>query len=147
MVVWGPYHYAKIRSSFSTYRRLPRGLTISGQLVIGVGTIQLLFKPKPDDLAGVLIELVEVRHLPNVVCNGCSIEHAANRGLHYTTKDGGYGHMDEERGWYTEKFCGLRRIVRAGNPQGQLSFFAYSVFVYVTADLSAKQEKVGLHQS
>ncbi|KAL4881215.1 hypothetical protein BJY04DRAFT_218392 [Aspergillus karnatakaensis] len=66
----GNSHFAKNRSSFSTYHRAPT--RISGTKCLGVGTVELTVRRGPDDTDNRpnKIVLENVLHIPGARCNG-----------------------------------------------------------------------------
>lgn len=63
-------HYAKNRSMFTTYRRVPPGI-VDKPKVIGIGTVELRVPHSPGDTQppNVLV-LKNFLHVPDAVCNG-----------------------------------------------------------------------------
>ncbi|KAL2822592.1 hypothetical protein BJX63DRAFT_126767 [Aspergillus granulosus] len=70
LIPTGNMHWAKNRSSFSTYRRAP--LRIGGTRVLGIGTVELKVRrgPAPDDDRMNTLVLRDVLHVPQARCNG-----------------------------------------------------------------------------
>ncbi len=117
MIVSGDCHYAKNRSSFRTYRRFQG--TAQGATVIGIGTVELEVRRSPTKGSGThTLVLKNVLHIPGALCNGfCPMlldgAQSWSRGFVQ-----GFDSNDRSA-YYGEEFCGLRRVVLAGNPQGE----------------------------
>lgn len=117
MVVSGDCHYAKNRSSFKNYRRV-RG-TAQGVPVIGMGTVELEVQRAPQSLDTYTLVLENVLHIPTAMCNGFN---SPRFGGSQTWTKGGVQGLDASNGeplWYGTEFCGLNKLVLAGNPQGE----------------------------
>jgi len=117
IIVSGTSHYAKNRSSFKAYQHItPR--VAGGQRVIGVGTVELQVETSPTDSTPRTLVIKNVLHIPEAICNGYNPMldfHAmawGKEGITGLDKDG-------EVVWYAVDFCGLRKLVLAGNPQGE----------------------------
>ena len=117
MIVSGSCHYAKNRSSFTEYRRISG--TAQGATVLGIGTVKLQVRRSPTNSDTHTLTLENVLHIPSAICNGFS------SGLNIVgTERWSLGltqsYDENERPiWYALDFCGLRRIVLDGNPQGE----------------------------
>ncbi|RDW72535.1 uncharacterized protein DSM5745_07707 [Aspergillus mulundensis] len=135
MLVSGTCHYAKNRSSFSTYRRIGREVPCDifggSTYVAGIGTVKLQVRsiPRRGALTRTIV-LENVLHVPSAICNGFNF-HAYHRQHGGDTAAGpwdgpgskwntDYGTDPEGHPlWYSEEFCGLERLVLAGEPQGE----------------------------
>ncbi|KAJ0417920.1 hypothetical protein BJY00DRAFT_197443 [Aspergillus carlsbadensis] len=123
MIVSGNTHYAKNRSSFTTYRRVGRSIprpTTGETFVAGIGTVELKVRTSRDEpgLPDGTLVLENVLHIPSAICNGVSIELSdAIAG----NPAGGWDAWDQQDRtiWYGERFYGGCRLVLAGNPQGE----------------------------
>ncbi|KAI9375677.1 hypothetical protein BJX61DRAFT_92921 [Aspergillus egyptiacus] len=67
----GNSHFAKNRSSFTTYRRAPS--KVGGRRVLGVGTVELKVRRSPEDGRMNILVLEDVLHMPNAACNGLCV--------------------------------------------------------------------------
>ncbi|KAB8209340.1 hypothetical protein BDV34DRAFT_188913 [Aspergillus parasiticus] len=126
VIVSGNCHYARNRSSFVTYRRV--GLVISDGIfggdifVAGMGTVELRVRASKTEGSPVrTLVLDSVLHIPSAMCNGFCF-------AKYNTVYGGTTFLGPEFSgtdrqnhplWYGEPFCGLQKLVLAGNPQGE----------------------------
>jgi len=120
MVVSGDTHYARNRSSFNTYRKINPGTYGSpGVRVIGVGTVELQVRRAPDQSDTRTLVLENVLHVPDAMCNGFNSRLLL--GSESWSRDGvqGFDKVTREPSWYGREFCGLNRLVLAGNPQGE----------------------------
>ncbi|CZR56447.1 uncharacterized protein PAC_06335 [Phialocephala subalpina] len=136
----GSCHYAKNRSSFSTYRPVEVTIGANNTPILGVGTVELEVKKSPSSNETGRIVLYNVVHMPSAICNGFSPMTQAGEGLGTGASFGGTRVEGTEGGmtvWYTERFCGLDRLVLAGNPQGESHMTPgshYSLSLYLSAD-------------
>lgn len=126
IIVSGQCHYAKNRSSFVTYRRVGRsisqGLTGGETFVAGIGTVQLKVpasKKKGSPIRTLVLD--DVLHIPSAICNGFCM--AKYHTLYGGTTSFGHGMSGtDSQGhplWYGKPFCGVDKLVLAGNPQGE----------------------------
>ncbi|KAB8232218.1 uncharacterized protein BDW43DRAFT_110733 [Aspergillus alliaceus] len=122
IVTDGNCHYAKNRSTFRSYRRAPG--KVAGSRVLGVGSVELRVRRRSGDNQTNTLVLDNVLHMPNARCNGLSLP--KYREAHPLSGIGGEGEHFEARSddgsepeWYAEGFCGLSRVVLAGEPQGE----------------------------
>ncbi|KAF5860743.1 hypothetical protein ETB97_001184 [Aspergillus alliaceus] len=118
----GNCHYAKNRSTFRSYRRAPG--KVAGSRVLGVGSVELRVRRRSGDNQTNTLVLDNVLHMPNARCNGLSLP--KYREAHPLSGIGGEGEHFEARSddgsepeWYAEGYCGLSRVVLAGEPQGE----------------------------
>ncbi|EYE94436.1 uncharacterized protein EURHEDRAFT_413245 [Aspergillus ruber CBS 135680] len=123
MMVSGSTHYARNRSSFSTYRHVRGQITSSilpgtGRIqVLGIGAVKLNMIRGPDDPRPYTLVLKDVLHIPSAVCNGISIFllpvifDVRNRRV--------FDSHTKEPLFYGEKYFGLDRAVLAGDTQGE----------------------------
>ncbi|KAL4789795.1 hypothetical protein BDV19DRAFT_373543 [Aspergillus venezuelensis] len=122
MIVSGSCHYAKNRSSFTTYRRVGKrmGQGLASVYVAGIGTIQLQVRSSPARGAPTrTLELHDVLHTPGTICNGFnSMAWQRSEGGPSTDLCSGTDRFDAPF-WYSKVFRGLNRLVLAGNPQGE----------------------------
>ena len=138
MLVGGTSHYAKNRSSFSTYCRAP--CQIGTTRVLGVGTVKLETVRSPQDQRTHILELDNVLHIPEALCNGISInpEFMVEHGLQISFRESlVYKEDTKEPFFYGRKYCGLPRIVLAGDPHGETYLeegTAYSLSIYAGDD-------------
>lgn len=126
MVVAGDCHYAKNRSAFKTYRRVrdAAGTLFANaprSRVIGIGTVELVVKRSPTDPSTNVLVLENVLHIPDAICNGFC---AMLNGGYESWDRGGVTQFFEDAYltrpmFYATEFCGLTRLVLAGNPQGE----------------------------
>ena len=117
MIVGGDCHYAKNRSSFTTYRRIQG--TAQGARVIGIGTVELQVQRSPKESGTHTLVLEDVLHIPEAICNGFNSRLAG--GAESWIRGSVHG-LDASSGqplWYGTEFCGSTRLVLAGNPQGE----------------------------
>ncbi|KAB8068244.1 hypothetical protein BDV29DRAFT_184889 [Aspergillus leporis] len=155
MIVSGHCHYARNRSSFVTYRRVGRHISDSMMggsktFVAGVGTVELKVRPsKKQGLPTRTLVLDNVLHIPSAISNGfCwAIYHFAHGGEMACSREG-FSATDGQNHplWCGQPFCGLQKLVLAGNPQGE-SYLedgkAYALSMYIDEE---ELEKV-LHPS
>ncbi|EAW08320.1 uncharacterized protein ACLA_030530 [Aspergillus clavatus NRRL 1] len=121
IVVDGNCHYAKNRSTFRSYRRAPG--RIGRSRVLGIGTVELEVQRAPRDPRSNKLVLEDVWHMPDARCNGLSAPtyKAANPPLSVETQGEHCQAKKEEDGeaqWFGDPYCGLSRVVLAGNPEG-----------------------------
>lgn len=131
MFVGGTSHYAKNRSSFSTYSRAP--CRIGSTRILGVGTVKLETVRRPEDHDRqqqgqqgqqghtYTLELENVLHIPEAVCNGISItpEFMIKHGLQMDWRESLLYKADTGEPWfYGRMYRGLPRVVLAGDPHG-----------------------------
>ncbi|KAL2797806.1 hypothetical protein BJX66DRAFT_297274 [Aspergillus keveii] len=144
MVVSGNTHYAKNRSSFTTYRRVRRSIpgSITGEtFVAGIGTVELKVRTRRDDPEspdGTLV-LENVLHIPSAICNGMALElWAADFGASTDNSREGWDAWDRQNRpvWYGERFHGGCKLALAGNPQGEsyLGDGLHMLSIYVPKD-------------
>jgi hypothetical protein len=132
MIVSGN-NYARNRSSFKTYRRV-KG-TAGGAKVIGIGTVELQVRRSPTSKETGTLVLEDVLHIPRAICNGVNLVQYKD----WSTSFGDGSAWGHDRNgklmWYATPYCGLNRLVLAGNPQGETYlqeregvFYSLSVF-------------------
>ncbi|KAL2814091.1 hypothetical protein BDW59DRAFT_178067 [Aspergillus cavernicola] len=124
MVVSGACHYAKDRPSFITYRPVCKDIKDDSPFsptrifVAGIGTVELSVRSSPEKNAPTrTLVLDQVLHIPSALSNGFNMT-----GYHYHY-GGAAGVLqakdaDGHPFWHAEEFCGLGKLVLAGNPQG-----------------------------
>lgn len=136
IVVSGDCHYAKNHASFKTYRPIIGG-TAQGAQVAGIGTVELEVKRSPEGQETNMLVLEDVLHIPTAKCNGFR-----SRALQGTESWGagvvqGFDGTSTQPTWYATEFCGLRRLVLAGNPQGESELEEgghYSLSLYLSRE-------------
>ncbi|KAF7597090.1 hypothetical protein BBP40_010564 [Aspergillus hancockii] len=121
IVTGGNCHFAKNRSAFRNYRRAPG--KIGGSRVLGVGSVELRVRRGSDDDRTNTLVLDNVLHMPNARCNGLCLP--KYREAHPLSGVDGEGEHFEARSddgseplWYAQGYCGMSRVVLAGEPQG-----------------------------
>jgi hypothetical protein len=121
IVTTGSCHYAKNRSSFQTYERLPVNVTVGGQRVIGKGTVQLKVRCSPARHSATrVITLEDVLHIPDAICNGFAPMRKEDTDRTVTwTEEMVQGDWNGNPLWYGKRFCGLWKLALDGNPQGE----------------------------
>lgn len=124
MLVNGTSHYAKNRSMFSSYCRAPCQIGLTR--VLGVGTVNLETLRGPGDPRPYALQLENVLHIPEAVCNGISIDKLVReKDLDLDVVEEGDGRcclcckQTGESVFYGASYCGVQRLVLAGNPQGE----------------------------
>ena len=117
MVVSGDCHYAKNRSSFKEYRRVQG--TAQGAPVIGMGTVELEVQRAPQSLDTYTLILENVLHIPTAMCNGFNSRLLGGYDAWTNGVVQGLDASDREPLWYGTKFCGLSKLVLAGEPHGE----------------------------
>lgn len=116
MIVSGECHYARNRSWFKTYR--PIQGTAQGAPVKGIGTVELEVVRAPDDPRTHTLLLEDVLHIPSALCNGFAASLMPIKQSWSREGTQGYDQNDEEI-FHGTVFCGLRRLVLRGDPQGE----------------------------
>ena len=122
MVVSGNTHYAKNRSSFKTYKEVSGTAQRGRARVIGIGTVELTVRRSPRTNNTITLIMTDVLHMPDAPCNGFNpyrkgnMKHSVGEILQGTAT---IGNQNDLEVWYAKEFCGLWRLVLAGNPQGE----------------------------
>ncbi|KAL2871047.1 uncharacterized protein BJX67DRAFT_377657 [Aspergillus lucknowensis] len=138
LLVPGNMHYAKNRSSFSSYRRAPS--KIDGSRVLGVGTVELKVRRAPDDDRMNTLVLRDVLHMPGARCNGLCVgkycemnpgdgvkvcgegfqafSEGESEGEGKKEEEDGRRYGNGEKLWYGEGYHGRSRVVLWGDPHG-----------------------------
>jgi hypothetical protein len=121
IVVGGNCHYAKNRSTFTSYRRAPG--KIGRSRVLGIGTVELQVQRGPRDPRPNNLVLEDVWHMPDARCNGLSVSKytetnqpssVESEGQHVEAKSD----RDGEALWFGDAYCGCSRVVLTGDPKG-----------------------------
>lgn len=116
----GNCYYSKNRSSFETYGRV-KGTAQSAK-VIGIGTVVLRIHQTPGtDVTGKIL-LRNVLHIPNAPRNGLNNNKAIDMGGAILLEKGITRIFSKPGGQpvcYATGYRGVRRLVLAGNPQGE----------------------------
>jgi hypothetical protein len=125
ILVFGNVHYAVDRCSFVEYRPLRRHCTsaVCGHLVLvaGVGTVVLNLPSTPNEGALVrTVTLTNVLHIPSALSNGFSLSAWSQAGGSFVGRKGVSCGRDKQNlpCWFTQRICGLEKLVLDGNPQG-----------------------------
>ncbi|EED22777.1 conserved hypothetical protein [Talaromyces stipitatus ATCC 10500] len=111
----------------SEYRRVGKDVStgwIQGMTtyVAGVGTVELKVQPKLEEGSPFRTLVLEnVLHIPGAVCNGFSVAvyHTIHGGIARTGRTAEGTDEDGYPLWCSEDFKGLKKLVLAGNPQGE----------------------------
>lgn len=122
----GTNHYAKNRSSFSTYRRVPCGINSSvfpggPTLILGVGTVKLEMVRGPTDRRTYTLVLENVLHMPTAIFNGICLGVLARQHDSMLVDSSNNTVTDKYTGeplFYGSFRGGINRAVIAGNPRG-----------------------------
>lgn len=122
MLVNGTSHYAKNRSMFSSYCRAPCQIGLTR--VLGVGSVNLETVRGPDDPRPYTLQLENVLHIPEAVCNGISLDKLEREcGFDLDVMEEEEGRLSckqtGESVFYGTTYCGIQRLVLAGDPQGE----------------------------
>lgn len=121
IVVGGNCHYAKNRSTFTSYRRSPG--KIGRSRVLGIGTVKLQVQRGPHDPRPNKLVLDDVWHMPDARCNGLSVSKytetnqplsVESKGAHVEAKSD----RDGEALWFGHPYCGCSGVVLTGDPKG-----------------------------
>ncbi|GFF29544.1 hypothetical protein IFM46972_02656 [Aspergillus udagawae] len=121
IVVGGNCHYAKNRSTFTSYRRAPG--KIGRSRVLGIGTVELQVQRGPRDPRSNKLVLEDVWHMPDARCNGLSVPKYTETNRPLSVKSEG-AHVeaksdrDGEAVWFGDSYCGCPRVVLTGDPRG-----------------------------
>ncbi|CZR56446.1 uncharacterized protein PAC_06334 [Phialocephala subalpina] len=97
---------------------------IGSSKVTGVGTVELEVRKKADSLETGQVILRNALHVPSAICSGFNPAMIQiNEGLGNITGGWSTGCQGFDREghqlWHGRFFCGLVRLVLAGNPQGE----------------------------
>jgi hypothetical protein len=106
--------------------------------MVGIGTAELEVKRCPREQETNALVLEDVLHIPTAKCNGFR-----SRAVQGTESWGAGGVVQDFDGtrtqpmWYATGFCGLYRLVLAGNPQGESELQEggmYSLSIYLSQE-------------
>lgn len=109
--------YAKNRSSFKTYRHIPKVTLKSGGVAVGKGKVELEVLRSPGSSESHTLVLKDVLHIPEALCNGITIPEGTRTTTFRPVMQG----FDEEGRpyWYGHDFRGLSKLALAGNDEGE----------------------------